>query len=191
MQMLFRAAELAAIQAGTADLAFRRWASPRVKVGTKLRTRIGLVEVLEVDVVDEAAIDEAAAQRAGTPLPKLRSFLARQPERPIYRVELRFAGEDPRIALRGSADLSDEERVQLISRLDSFDRRSSRGAWTRETLRLIAEQPETLAATLAEQQGVEKLVFKRDVRKLKELGLTESMPVGYRLSPRGRTLLDG
>ena len=29
-------------------------------------------------------------------------------------------------------------------------------------------------------------MFKRDVRKLKELGLTESLPVGYRLSPRGR-----
>jgi hypothetical protein len=28
-----------------------------------------------------------------------------------------------------------------------------------------------------------------DVRKLKELGLTESLEVGYRLSPRGRALL--
>jgi hypothetical protein len=31
--------------------------------------------------------------------------------------------------------------------------------------------------------------FKLDVRKLKELGLTESLPVGYRLSPRGEFLL--
>jgi ribosomal protein S19E (S16A) len=29
------------------------------------------------------------------------------------------------------------------------------------------------------------------VRKLKELGLTESLKIGYRLSPRGRALLDG
>ena len=28
--------------------------------------------------------------------------------------------------------------------------------------------------------------FKADVRKLKELGLTESLRIGYRLSPRGR-----
>ena len=28
-------------------------------------------------------------------------------------------------------------------------------------------------------------MFKRDVRKLKELGLTESLEIGYRLSPRG------
>ena len=31
--------------------------------------------------------------------------------------------------------------------------------------------------------------FKRDVRKLKELGLTESLEVGYRIAPRGRTVL--
>jgi hypothetical protein len=31
--------------------------------------------------------------------------------------------------------------------------------------------------------------FKLDVRKLKELGLTESLPIGYRLSPRGETVL--
>ncbi len=33
------------------------------------------------------------------------------------------------------------------------------------------------------------LPFKRDVRKLKELGLTESLAVGYRISPRGRAYL--
>jgi hypothetical protein len=46
------------------------------------------------------------------------------------------------------------------------------------------------AEDLAASIGREKLPFKRDVRKLKELGLTESLLVGYRLSPRGRALLD-
>ena len=32
-------------------------------------------------------------------------------------------------------------------------------------------------------------MFKTDVRKLKELGLTESLEVGYRLSPRGEAVL--
>jgi len=32
--------------------------------------------------------------------------------------------------------------------------------------------------------------FKRRVRALKELGLTASLEIGYRLSPRGRQLLD-
>jgi hypothetical protein len=39
--------------------------------------------------------------------------------------------------------------------------------------------------------GRETLPFKRDVRKLKELGLTESLEVGYRLSPRGRAYRRG
>ena len=58
-------------------------------------------------------------------------------------------------------------------------------------LELIAERPETHAETLAASLGREKLPFKRDVRKLKELGLTESLLVGYRLSPRGRAYLAG
>ena len=37
----------------------------------------------------------------------------------------------------------------------------------------------------------EKKPFKISVRKLKGLGLTESLETGYRLSRRGRALLDG
>jgi ribosomal protein S19E (S16A) len=43
---------------------------------------------------------------------------------------------------------------------------------------------------LAAAAGRERHPFKTDVRKLKELGLTESLEVGYRLSPRGRALLE-
>jgi hypothetical protein len=46
------------------------------------------------------------------------------------------------------------------------------------------------AADLAASVGRETQPFKRDVRKLKELGLTESLERGYRLSPRGRAVLD-
>jgi hypothetical protein len=56
-------------------------------------------------------------------------------------------------------------------------------------LRLIADRPGTRAADLAAELGREKLPFKAEVRKLKELGLTESLQVGYRLSPRGRAYL--
>ena len=54
---------------------------------------------------------------------------------------------------------------------------------------LISDQPEIRAADLAAGLGRERVPFKRDVRKLKELGLTESLESGYRLSPRGRALL--
>jgi hypothetical protein len=46
------------------------------------------------------------------------------------------------------------------------------------------------AGDLAAAAGREQPAFKTDVRKLKELGLTESLEVGYRLSPRGRALLE-
>ena len=55
----------------------------------------------------------------------------------------------------------------------------------------IAERPAVRAADLAADAGRDKLPFKRDVRKLKELGLTESLETGYRLSPRGRALVEG
>ena len=42
---MIRPAELAAIKAGTIDLAFRRWAKPRVVVGTRMRTGVGVIEV--------------------------------------------------------------------------------------------------------------------------------------------------
>src|SRR6476620_1710284 len=60
--MMIRASELAAIKAGTIDLAFRRWARPRVVVGTRLRTSVGLVEVTSVEEVDVATLtgDDAA-----------------------------------------------------------------------------------------------------------------------------------
>ena len=39
--------------------------------------------------------------------------------------------------------------------------------------------------------GRETQPFKLDVRKLKNLGLTISLEVGYRLSPRGEAYLSG
>ncbi|HEX2271922.1 MAG TPA: hypothetical protein VHH35_20430 [Pyrinomonadaceae bacterium] len=43
-----------------------------------------------------------------------------------------------------------------------------------------------LAATLASSLGLERKWFKDHMRKLKELGLTESLEIGYRISPEAR-----
>ena len=190
--MLIRAAELDAIRAGEIDLAFRRWDRPRLRVGTRMRTAIGLVEVTAVDEVAVETIDEAAARRAGAASrERLLAGLARHPERPVYRVGLRYAGPDPRIALRARAGLTDDERALLAGRLDRLDRASRHGPWTRTVLALIDRRPAVRAPDLAEELGLATQVFKRDVRKLKELGLTESLETGYRISPRGRALLEG
>jgi hypothetical protein len=63
------------------------------------------------------------------------------------------------------------------------------GPWTGDVLVTIDEHPGTRAADLAADLGRQLLPFKRDARKLKELGLTESLEVGSRLSPRGRAFL--
>jgi hypothetical protein len=86
--------------------------------------------------------------------------------------------------------LSPDDVAEITKRLDRLDRASSSGPWTRATLALIAERPEVRAGDLAESVGRERAPFKLDVRKLKNLGLTLSLPVGYRISPRGRAYLD-
>jgi hypothetical protein len=45
------------------------------------------------------------------------------------------------------------------------------------------------AANLAEMMNQNTVAFKAAARKLKNLGLTESLDVGYRISPRGRVVL--
>jgi hypothetical protein len=77
----------------------------------------------------------------------------------------------------------------LRLRLARLDRASSHGSWTTEVLRAIAERPGVRAADLAASFGRETQPFKLDVRKLKNLGLTLSLEVGYRVSPRGEAYL--
>jgi hypothetical protein len=188
--VLIRPTELAAIRRGQVDLAFRRWDRPRLRVGTRMRTGIGLVEVTSVDEVAIGDITDREAVRAGAAdRSALLGLLANRPERPVYRVGLRFAGADPRVALRADDALSADDRAGLRQRLDRLDAASRHGAWTAQTLAIIARRPAVRAPDLAAELGLDTVVFKRDVRKLKELGLTESLTVGYRLSPRGAALL--
>ncbi|WP_226363948.1 hypothetical protein [Pseudonocardia abyssalis] len=184
--MLIRRPVLDAIVAGTVTVAFRRWSHARVRPGTRLRTAVGLVEVLAVDEVDEADLTPDDARRAGfASLEALQKENARR-EGTLFRVVLRPGGEDPRVALRSAGDLSADDRAALDARLARMDRSAP---WTHSVLTLVAAHPGVRAADLAERLGRETLPFKRDVRKLKELGLTESLEVGYRLSPRGRAYL--
>jgi hypothetical protein len=69
------------------------------------------------------------------------------------------------------------------------DRFSKAGPWARATLSAIRAHPGLRAPDLAAGLGHEPRWFKTQVRKLKELGLTESLEVGYRLSPRGKAVL--
>jgi len=189
--MIFRLAVLEGIRDGRITVAFRRWTRPTVRTGGTLRTAIGIIAIQRVSQVALDDIIEADARAAGfQSRQELVGDLTERPEGLFYRIDLAPAGPDPRVVLREQSSLTTEEIDGLKARLEAIDRRSRSGPWTFEVLRLIEEKPATHAARLAAVLGRETLPFKRDVRKLKELGLTESLEVGYRLSPRGRSFLE-
>ena len=111
--------------------------------------------------------------------------------RRVYRIRIGGIGPDPRLQLRRVADVTERDLSEIALRLERWDRAKASPGWHRRVLRLIADNPATLAARLAAKASCDKAAFKRDVRKLKELGLTESLEVGYRLSPRGKAVLAG
>jgi hypothetical protein len=188
--VLLRRDVLDRIVGGEVDLAFRRWHRPTVKAGGTLNTAVGVLAIDAVDVVDESGIGVDEARRAGYgSVEALRKDLARRTDGAVYRVRIHHVGDDPRIALREDADLDADQLATIEARLDRLDR--ARGEpWTRLVLELIRANPAVRAPDLAASLGRETKGFKTDVRKLKALGLTESLLVGYRLSPRGEAFLD-
>ncbi|MFC0108196.1 hypothetical protein [Kibdelosporangium aridum] len=187
--MLIRANILEQIRTGEVTLAFRRWRKPTVKAGGTLRTAIGVLAIDSVEPIPLRRITAKDARLAGyKTLAELTSFLTGR-DGDIYKVSLRYVGDDPRVSLRESLP-TPEEIAQILQKLRRMDERSKHGPWTRTVLSLIAAKPGVRAPDLAASLGRETLPFKADVRKLKELGLTESLEVGYRLSPRGQAVVD-
>lgn len=189
--MLIKRAQLETIAEGRATLAFRRWRKPGVRPGTRLRTPAGVVVIEGLEpCASVAELTEEDALMAGFPNREaLLASLWPDPEGRLYRLRLSFGGADPRIALREDDALGTEGIAEIRRRLERLDRASRTGPWTRRVLAAIARHPELPAVQLAAHLGLEKEWVKTQVRKLKELGLTESLQPGYRLSPRGAAYL--
>lgn len=187
--MLLDARTLRGLADGTVTHTYRRWAVVRVRAGSTMRTRVGVVEVTSVDPVSLESVDDTDARGAGFRSgATARAWIERRGEGELYRVGLRLAGPDPRVALREDDDLDAAAVDAIRARLARMDRAAPE-PWTRAYLDLIAARPAVVARTLAGDVGMERDPFKIRVRRLKELGLTESLDVGYRLSPRGRAYL--
>lgn len=176
---------------GSITVLFRRWRRPQVVAGRTYRTSAGLLDVLAIEVVDPAGLTDADAAPAGyADAGTLRSDLRGRPEDLVYRLAVRpSTAPDPRRLLSEDNDLGPGEVAEIRRRLDRLDRASRTGPWTAVTLALIAAHPAVRAGDLAESVGRETAPFKLNVRKLKALGLTLSLPVGYQLSPRGEAYL--
>jgi hypothetical protein len=189
--MLFRSQDVKGIHAGDITLAFRRWKRPTVKAGGTLRIPGGVLAIEAVEVIEPSDVTDKDARRAGRDSrASVLAELEKYPDGELYRIRFRFGGGDDRVALREKAELSDTELNTVLQSLSRFDRHGGdNGAWTKKVLSAIARSPGQRAADMAATLGFEKMWFKTHVRKLKALGLTESLEVGYRISPRGRKIL--
>lgn len=180
------------IVAGRITLTFRNWTRPQAKVGSRHRVWGQLIEIDDVRTVRAEEITDADAIAAGAA--SRAAVLGRLGVEPagqglIWRVAFHHVGPDDRIGRRNVDVLTDERRAEIQQRLDRMDRAGTGGPWTAKALRLIANYPGVVSTALARLMDRERMAFKTDVRKLKELGLTESLEVGYRLSPLGRAFV--
>jgi len=187
--MLLKNKTIEGIQSGKITLIFRRWKKPGVKKGGTQMTQKGVVGIDDIRIVKEDEITDRAAKKAGyeSKAELLEQMYDRDED--LYRIKIHCVGEDPRKALRVNDKLSTKQLDEIMSKLRKLDQNSQRGNWTQLYLQMIHDQPNTHAAILAEQIGLTIPTFKPWVRKLKALGLTESLRPGYRLSPRGEKVL--
>ena len=181
----------AGLEDGSIRLMYRRWRRPQVVAGRTYRTAAGRITVDDVAPVEPGRITRSDAAAAGYPsVAALVAELRGDATTPVYRLRVRAAdGTDPRDELAADAALSRDDVTDIDGRLDRLDRASSYGPWTRPTLVAIRDRPAVRAPDLAAAFARETAPFKLDVRKLKALGLTISLPVGYQLSPRGAAYL--
>ncbi|CAM5526583.1 hypothetical protein MAUB1S_08788 [Mycolicibacterium aubagnense] len=187
--MQLKQATLVGIARGDVTLAFRRWLRPTVKAGTGLRTAAGVVRIAAVEPIDEQDLSDAEAKAAGfADRAALLADLRSDGDRTLYRIVLDGIEPDQRVGLRGAVKLSESDWHDLAARFERWDK--AKPGYFPSILKAIGARPATPAGELAQAAGVEKLKFKQDVRRLKELGLTLSLDVGYRLSPRGEAVLE-
>ncbi|HSR86199.1 MAG TPA: hypothetical protein VLM11_18630 [Streptosporangiaceae bacterium] len=176
---------------GSITVAFRRWRRSQVVAGHKYRTGQGIVLAESVDVITAADMTPELARAAGYPdVPAAIADLRGDADLPLYCVRFRLVeGPDPRDELASAATLSEDEADAIATRLARMDAGSKRGPWALAVLNQIAERPAVVSTQLAETLDWDRADFKLHVRRLKALGLTISLQVGYRLSPRGAAYL--
>jgi predicted metal-dependent enzyme (double-stranded beta helix superfamily) len=176
---------------GRIVLTFRRWNRCQVVAGHRYRTGSDIIEVDAVDLVTAQDIDAGQASEAGyATVKELVADLRGDEKTALYRVRFHRVDEpDPRDELAAQSELTGREIAALTAQLTRMDNSGSRGPWTSAVLTQIADHPATVSTVLAGALGWERQDFKLHVRRLKQLGLTISLDVGYRLSPRGEAYL--
>ncbi|MCB1684740.1 MAG: hypothetical protein R3E82_08370 [Pseudomonadales bacterium] len=180
-----------AIREGKVTCSFRTWRSPQAKVGGRYNLHpTGAIEVTALKQLRLADARLRDIRRSGFPdREALCGYLKVGEGDDVYQVEFRYLGTI-RVKAPPRHKPGAQESQELIEKLEAMDARSSRGPWACRTLALIGEHPGLRAAELAAHINWETRPFKASVRRLKQLGLTESLETGYRLTKRGRTVLE-
>jgi hypothetical protein len=197
--MLFTAATLDGLVEGSVSATYRQWTTVRPRVGSRFTTRVGVVEVAAITPIEPDSLSDDDARTAGFAdraallhwiEKSVRGSADTRRDGPgrLYRIDLRLAGPDPRVALRADTALDPATLAGLRTKLDRMDAAADR-PWTRSVLGQIGARPGVVSTVLAADAGQDRALYKNRVRRLKALGLTESLEVGYRLSPRGQAFL--
>ena len=167
------------IRSGAVTLTFRNWKRPHAKVGGVYRLRPnGAVRVTRLGTARLSELTSEDARCAGfVSVDALATFLDLPLSAEVTKVEFALTDDVP----KGTPTLTPAE---VAKRLAATDQRSA-AAWTARALALIDAHPATRAGDLAPAMGWDTPKFKANVRKLKALGLTQSLEVGYRLTDLG------
>ena len=176
------------VASGKITLTFRYWQRPQVKVGGQYNVGPCRVEVDSIDLIPFAAVTNPDVRRSGSSSREaLRQLIAHAgpvaDDTIVYRIAFHRVGD--RV---GPVEIAPTQAAvtEANAKLDALDARGAHGPWTRRALRLIDDNPGVVSTVLAAQLDRDRSAFKADVRKLKALGLTQSLEVGYTLTPLGR-----
>jgi hypothetical protein len=185
--MIFKLADHQRVARGEFTVTYRLWKSPHVKKGATYRSGFGgAYHILDVSLVRAGDISDKDARAAGSTdrqaLLKLAGEHTRikvTPSMKLYRVSFRYVDKEPKRETLGV-----DEVLSRLARLDKAK------PWTEMALTLIERNPRVVARELAGEAGFDTLDFKVNIRKLKKLGLTTSLDIGYELTPLGQDTLD-
>jgi hypothetical protein len=182
--MLFQSRFHERIRRGDITCTIRIWQRPRVRVGGTYRLGAGSIRVDRIQEIELDALTPALARRSGfASVVELLKVAKHGAGERIFLIEFRYL-DAPSKPARIDRRIESNAVAMISRKLDAMDRRAAK-PWAWETLRAIGRHPGLRAADLAARLGRERLELKRDIRKLKALGLTISLDVGYRLSKSG------
>lgn len=178
--MQFTTESSVGILAGRITVSFRNWKRPHAAVGGVYRLRpSGAVKVTGVRPVRLCDVEADDLRLSGfDSVAEIARFLTLPESANVTRVQFELTDEP---AGKPLPDLSADD---VVTRLQATDRRST-APWTVGVLALIRAHPATRAGDLAPRMGWDTPAFKANVRKLKRIGLTQSLETGYRLTDLG------